>query len=389
MGSNKNSRSATTKTAAYRFCGYAGFGLACALGYALVIQRALSLSLILIITPLTVLIFLALVLVTKILVGYELIIYYHHEIAVVTGTALFLQFLHQPVFPYLDATVLGLGIFLACGRIGCLLVGCCHGRPFRWGICYGEEHAAAGFTWHYVGVPLFPVQALESSWALMIVLVGTLMVLRGSPPGSALTWYIIVYGWGRFNFEFLRGDPDRPYFCGFSEAQWTSLILMSLTVASEVRGILPLRSWHIASVALIVLTMAAVTLHRHFRRIPTHRLLHPRHIQEIADAIELAVPRRVATPEPDPWIRVGRTSLGIQISGCDVQLHGGVIPHYALSQSGRPLTADVARVLGVVICRLKHSGCDFDLIPGSQAVFQFLVRPERAKPQKSKPTVGP
>ena len=31
--------------------------------------------------------------------------------------------------PYLDATALGLGAFLACGRVGCTLAGCCHGRP--------------------------------------------------------------------------------------------------------------------------------------------------------------------------------------------------------------------------------------------------------------------
>jgi len=328
------------------------------------------------ITGVVILTFCLLVLATKILVGREVLIYYRQEIAVVAGTALFLRLLHQPVLPYLDITVLGIGMFLVCGRIGCLLVGCCHGRPFRWGICYGEAHAAAGFTPYYVGVPLFPVQALESLWALVIVAVGVSMILRGSPPGSALTWYIIGYGLGRFGFEFLRGDPDRPYFIGFSEAQWTSLILISLTVGTEIRGALPLRPWHIASIAFVILTMAALTVHRQVRRIPTYRLLHPRHIREIADALEFARSKPLAVPQTSPQIYVGCTSLGIQISGSEVELQDCRVPHYTISRGRQPLTADVARALGVIICRLRHSDCEFDLIPGGQTVFHLLIRAE-------------
>jgi hypothetical protein len=119
-----------------------------------------------------VLTFLALAMVTKIITGEENLIYYHHEIAVMVVAACLLNLLYQPVLPYLDITILGLGTFLAFGRVGCLMVGCCHGRPHGRGVCYRAEHAAAGFTPYLVGVRLFPIQAVESVWVFSIVVVG-------------------------------------------------------------------------------------------------------------------------------------------------------------------------------------------------------------------------
>ena len=106
------------------------------------------------------------------------------------------------------------------------MVGCCHGRPHRWGVCYREEHAAVGFTPYFVGVRLFPIQAVESLWVFCIVTTGVTFVLNGRPAGAALAWYVVTYDLGRFCFEFLRGDPDRPYLWGFSQPQWISLLLM-------------------------------------------------------------------------------------------------------------------------------------------------------------------
>ncbi len=329
-------------------------------------------------------IFLTLAMATKIVVGHENLIYYHHEIAVLAGTALFLRLLHQPLLPYLDITVLGIGIFLACGRIGCLLVGCCHGRPSRWGVCYGEAHAAAGFTRYYVGIPLFPVQALESLWALGIVVVGATVVLRGSAPGTVFTSYIVVYGFGRFCFEFLRGDPDRPYFFGFSEAQWTSLLLMAFTISAEASRALPWQRWHAAATILLALIMAGVSLHRRMRKTPTHALLHPRHIREIAEALEFALLSRSGStasgPDPfGPLIRVGCTSLGVRISGGEVQFHSKLFPYYALSSNERPLTADAAAILAALICRIRHPRCHFDLFSRSGTVFHLLILREGGK----------
>jgi prolipoprotein diacylglyceryltransferase len=360
----------------FQFCGYFGVALAMVLVMTLVGYNGLSRWTMAGIIGTAIATFLALVTATKIVVGEERIIYYHHEIAVVAGTSLFLRLIHQPVLPYLDITLLGIGLFLACGRIGCLLVGCCHGRPFRFGVCYGENHANAGFTPYYVGIPLFPVQALESLWALGLVLAGTSMILRGDAPGSALTLYIIVYGFGRFCFEFLRGDPDRPYFLGFSEAQWISGVLMSAIVYEETIHALPLFRWHVATIFLVIAMMIGIAVRRRLRRTPTYLLLRPKHVREIADALRfaLAAPSATGTALGDgSQIYVGVTSLGVQISASKIAGRSSWISHYALSSRNKVMSPDLAQGVANLICLLSHANRDQELVQGNRGVYHLFV----------------
>jgi hypothetical protein len=104
-------------------------------------------------------------------------------------------------------------------------------------------------------VRLFPIQAVKSAWVFCIVLVGSALLLTGHQPGETLAWYVIGYGLGRFCFEFLRGDAVRPYFQGFSEAQWTSRLLMCVAVWAEWSGLLSFRPWHAGATVLLVLTI--------------------------------------------------------------------------------------------------------------------------------------
>jgi len=365
----------------FRLSGSLGFILAIYFVLTLAETRELSLVILIVVALLTVIVFLTLVSVTKILSGAERIIYYHHEIAVLSAVALFLRATHQPVLAYLDITVLGLGTFLACGRIGCLLVGCCHGRPCRCGIRYTAAHAAQGFTPYYVGVPLFPVQALESIWAVMIVTVGTLTVLHGGASGSVLSWYVIAYGIGRFGFEFLRGDPDRPYFAGFSEAQWTSLVLICFTVVSEARGALPFVRWHALAAAGLVGLVCLVAVHRRLRDVPTHHLLHPRHIEEIARASDIALSRKKGFIEGGQWpfVPLGCTSLGIRISAGTVCSQGKWLPHYTVSSSRGLLSAGAAQLVAHIICTLKHHESICELVRQNHGIFHFVLHSRKPR----------
>ena len=125
---------------------------------------------------------------TKIVTGRESLVYYHHEVAILSVSAGLLTSVGLPVLPYLDVTALGLGVFLVCGRCGCLMVGCCHGKPFRWGLRYSEAHAREGFPAAcYVGARLFPVQALEALVVGTIVSACAIAVLRGAAPGTAVS----------------------------------------------------------------------------------------------------------------------------------------------------------------------------------------------------------
>src|SRR5947209_17657694 len=110
----------------FQVCGYTGLALAILLSMSLVIYQHLSPLVMLGIILAGVLTFFAQAIITKIILGEEDLVYYRHEIAVMAVAALLLWLLRQPILPYLDATLLGIGIFLACGRIGCLMVGFCY-----------------------------------------------------------------------------------------------------------------------------------------------------------------------------------------------------------------------------------------------------------------------
>jgi len=270
---------------AFQLCGYTGFFLAFVQSSWLFNHLHLSQITLLGISGTAILTFYVLMVITKILANGEVIIYYHHEIAVFATSALFLRLTGRPVLPYLDVLVLGLGLFLACGRIGCLLVGCCHGRPCQWGVQYSDDHARAGFPHYLVGVKLFPIQAVESVLAFSIVIYGITLLLHQHHPGSVLLFYVIVYGCGRFCLEFFRGDVARPYFCGFSEAQWTSLALALAALFAEQAKLLPGTAWPSIAEAAMVAIMIATRVYRHFDRSRRFELLRPSHTREVSLAL--------------------------------------------------------------------------------------------------------
>jgi hypothetical protein len=287
--------------------------------------------------------------------------------------------LGQPVLPYLDLTILGIGLFLVFGRIGCLMVGCCHGRPHRWGVCYRQEHADAGFPQYYVGVRLFPIQALESLFVFSVIALASWLVLTDHPPGEALAWYVVTYGVARFFFEFARGDTGRPELFGFSEAQWTSLLVVTAGVIAEFYGLMPLHPWHAWATVGLVLTMILVALIRRSRKPAIYQLLHPAHVREIAKAVETASRQALDTNVLSRWhvdpaeVGIGDTTLGVQISAGHVKSAGDKIEHYTLSVKGEVMTEEYASTLARIILQLKRVSARHELIRGNHGVFHVVV----------------
>ena len=63
---------------------------------------------------------------------------------------------------------------------------------------------------------------------------------------------------------------------------------MLVIVWAELSGGLPFHTWHIGATAMMVVTMIAVSAKRRFQKIAKYRLLHPRHVKEVAEAVESA-----------------------------------------------------------------------------------------------------
>jgi prolipoprotein diacylglyceryltransferase len=339
----------------FRRCGYVG--VATAAGLALWLAWRLGLSLMLegalILTACAC--FLGLAAVTRRVARRERLVYYHHEILVLSVVGLVTWVAGGPVLAHLDATALGLGAFLAWGRIGCLKAGCCHGRPARHGITYGPEFAERGFTRHLIGVPLVPVQAIEAALVAAIVVAASLLVLDGQPAGTGIALYVAGYAVVRFALEFLRGDPLRPYWRGLSEAQWTSVLVAALVAVGAVAGVLPQHWWDEAAAALLSVVAAALALST---RPPG--ILDPRHVQEVV--------RAVAAARPEP-LEVVTTSAGVQLScgRTEDQLH------VAISADGAPLSASEAGALAHLIGGLR-SHADVHFVAGAGGVWHVLLR---------------
>lgn len=345
---------------AFHVMGAAGFALAAGLGLWLSWSLKRNPAITAAMVAIAAVCFVLLAYLRKIVRGQEGLTYYHHEILTLATCAAAVTVMRQPALAYLDVAALCVGLFLACGRVGCFLVGCCHGRPSSWGVRYGAEAVAAGFTRHLQGVRLWPVQLVEGAWVLATV-AGGVAVIHSAPEGAALAWYSIVYGWGRFLFEFARGDSARLYLVGFSEAQWTSLFLMATTAGLELAGVLPLEVWHIAATLALVAAMASI------RAVgdPARWLSHPRHVEQLAALV--AAPCAGRKPE------IGATSQGIRVSASMVEQGGEQMELFAFSGVEDALEPERARRLATLAAQLKGVETGMRLFEGHGGIYHLVL----------------
>ena len=139
---------------------------------------------------------------------------------------------HLPLWRTCDVFAPGIALGHAVGRVGCLMAGCCYGRPTSapWGIVFTDAFAAS-----YVGTPLHvhlhPTQLYESAAELLILAALLALEKRGRAFGGRTFWaYVLLYAVARFIIEFFRGD-DRGMVLGLSTSQFISLILAPLAIA--------------------------------------------------------------------------------------------------------------------------------------------------------------
>jgi len=304
----------------------------------------------------------------------ETLIFYRGVIFIFSVAALISKLLHKPVMEYMDITALGSALFLACGRIGCLSVGCCHGRPFRWGVFYGEAHVRTGFARWLKGVRLFPIQAVESFWALSIVVFGSIWFWRGSLPGAVFAFCTVVYGLGRFFLEFFRGDDARAYFLSFSEAQWTSLVLIAGVVFAGWFGILPYHCAHLAILIFLCVATAGTSLIRMIRHSSPHRLFSASHINEMARTILFLQSQEASPLLPGNFqpIHLAETSEKLRVSFGRVRRYKSCVAHFSVSWPEHVLTKGDAKRFAQLLVNLLNCAQPCRIVMTSLGVYHFL-----------------
>lgn len=357
---------------AFHFFGITGFIIGNLLGILLAYSLGLNIFVVMLMGAVGAAIFFLLALASRLFTGEESIVYYHHEIAILLACTLVLSLIRADILPYLDITLLGIGVFLAFGRVGCYAVGCCHGRPYKYGVRYGQQHVDAGFTWYYKDVPLLPVQLIESAYVFINVIIGIVLLLAHAAPGTVLVVYTVIYGLMRYILEFLRGDPDRPTWFGLSEAQWTTMILVAVTYIMSLIGWLPQYGWHLVILIAIVLISAWVIVQ--YRTRAGYFIFSPSHIRQIAKALDRLDERDsgVSGDNTVP-VKILRTNKGFRLSAGEYWENDNQIKHYTISfQNEMVLRKQLVEKLAVLINQLKERKDGFHIREMDSGVFHIL-----------------
>jgi len=136
-----------------------------------------------------------------------------------------------PVWTTADLIAPGIALGHVVGRFGCLLAGCCYGKPtdVAWAITFRDPVASvnAGTP---LGIPLHPTQLYDAGAELVILAVLLITERRGKPFAGRTFWlYILLYTISRYVIEIYRGD-ERGVILGFSTSQFVSLIVVPLSL---------------------------------------------------------------------------------------------------------------------------------------------------------------
>ncbi len=145
--------------------------------------------------------------------------------------------------PWVVADLMAIGVPLGqtLGRIGCLINGCCFGKPTgSWfhvtyiapphNLVHDIQVENGVIDAHEACLPVFPVQLVQSLINLSIVIVLLVVARRLKRPGQLFGLFLVLYAVGRFVNEFNRGDYISYYFGVFTIAQVICLLLLPVGV---------------------------------------------------------------------------------------------------------------------------------------------------------------
>lgn len=139
------------------------------------------------------------------------LVFYGGLLGAIAVTLWFTRRYNKSFLLYADMFVPGVAIGHAIGRLGCLMAGCCYGRPVThehwWTITFPTH--LHGFA--PTGVPLYPTQLMESLAEICIFLLLVLLRRWKSFQGEIFCYYLFVYGTIRSIIEIYRGDVIRGY----------------------------------------------------------------------------------------------------------------------------------------------------------------------------------
>lgn len=143
--------------------------------------------------------------------------YFHSAfLSILIYALLVAKFFKWPVKKILDELIIAIMIMSSIGRIGCILTGCCEGKPIP----------LPGTTFN-PDLVTYPVQIYM--FLCEILILGMLVWINRKKKHDGRTfWYgILLYSFYRFFIEFLRTNPV--FILGLTHAQCFSLVTLCIS----------------------------------------------------------------------------------------------------------------------------------------------------------------
>lgn len=135
---------------------------------------------------------------------------------------------HLNILRYLDVSVCTAPIIIFFVRLGCLLAGCCYGKPtsIHWPHIIFTNPGSYPVIFGFKYIPLHPTQAYFMLNAIVMFFVIFAARKYRKFYGQIAATFLMYEGVSRFFIEFLRGDADRGMY--FGGAISTGQIVMTL-----------------------------------------------------------------------------------------------------------------------------------------------------------------
>lgn len=155
------------------------------------------------------------------------LVFYGGLIGATLGVLIHLWRRRLPLWKFADTLAPSIPLGHVFGRTGCLLNGCCHGRPtdVPWAIHFPADHAT-----HGVGV--HPTQIYEAALNLGLYAGLAWLYRRKQYDGQIFAFYLVSYAVVRSVVESFRGDYATGYFGGrLTPGQMVSVLIFGLGIA--------------------------------------------------------------------------------------------------------------------------------------------------------------
>ncbi|HXJ56354.1 MAG TPA: prolipoprotein diacylglyceryl transferase [Verrucomicrobiae bacterium] len=149
------------------------------------------------------------------------LVFYGGLIGAIASGVIYARKAKIPLWKFADAIAPSIPLGYVLGRIGCLMNGCCFGRPtdLPWAIRFPADHETHG-------VPVHPTQLYDALLSLALYLTLAWLYRRKRFDGQIFAAYLVAYALLRSLVEAFRGDYPVRYLGIATPAHLVSLLIL-------------------------------------------------------------------------------------------------------------------------------------------------------------------